>query len=157
MLGVQGYPTSRPQNELTKMLDPHPMERKMELAELIVSDFHGKDAGRKAAEHFQRVFRDRQAPEESIEIYVQWDSKVGGVWREDLKNGDIRDLGPWLPFDVATTGIEKWSKLLTQTKRVPSASEAERLMKQGAVEIDGDLLKDPTAKINLTEKSKFSS
>src|SRR5438876_12152114 len=42
----------------------HPMDAKMRLAEEVISDFHGKEAGRKAAEHFQRVYRDRQAPEE---------------------------------------------------------------------------------------------
>ncbi len=151
MLGAQGYPTNRPQNELTKMLDPHPMERKMELAELIVSDFHGKDAGRKAAEHFQRVFRDRQAPEQSVEIYIQWDPQAGGEWREDLKDPNIRELGLWLPLAVGPSGSEKWTRILVQTKRVDSASEAERLMKQGALEVDGTLLKDPTARINLAE------
>src|SRR6266571_4937951 len=43
----------------------HPMDAKMRLAEEVISDFHGKEAARKAAEHFQRVFRDRQAPEEA--------------------------------------------------------------------------------------------
>src|SRR5207253_8680300 len=43
----------------------HAMDAKMRLAEEVISDFHGKEAGRKAAEHFQRAFRDRQAPEEA--------------------------------------------------------------------------------------------
>src|SRR6266571_5807365 len=43
----------------------HPMDAKMRLAQEVISDFHGQDAARKAAEHFQRVFRDRQAPEEA--------------------------------------------------------------------------------------------
>ncbi|MGH9742188.1 MAG: tyrosine--tRNA ligase [Candidatus Acidiferrum sp.] len=130
----------------------HPMDVKMRLAQEVIASFHGKEAARKAAENFQRVFRDKQSPEESIEIYIQWDSKMGGVWREDLKNRDIMGLGQWLPLNVAANGIEKWSKLLTQIKRVVSASEAERLMKQGAVEIDGNLMKDPASEINLTEK-----
>ena len=95
----------------------------MELAEVIVSDFHGKDAGRKAAENFQRVFRDRQAPEESTKSDRPVGLQGGRSLREDLKNGDIRDLGPWLPLDVATTGIEKWSELLARTKRVPQPAK----------------------------------
>ena len=64
------------------------MEVKMRTGqELIVSGFHGRDAGRKAAEHFQRVFRDRQAPSEDQSKSMSVDSKVGGLWREDLKNG----------------------------------------------------------------------
>src|ERR1700690_2343603 len=43
----------------------HPMDAKMRLAEEVVSGFQGGDAGRKAAENFQRVFRARQAPEEA--------------------------------------------------------------------------------------------
>src|SRR5437764_2269504 len=43
----------------------HPMDAKMRLAEEVISDFHGQEAPRKAAEHFDRVFRDRQAPEEA--------------------------------------------------------------------------------------------
>jgi tyrosyl-tRNA synthetase len=130
----------------------HPRDVKVDMATDVVRDFHGALAATEAAREFRRVFRDRQAPEEPVEIYVQWETKAGGVWREDLKNGDIRHLGQWMPLEVAATGIEKWSRLLTQIKRVASASECERLMKQGAVEIDGNLLKDPTAKINLTEK-----
>jgi tyrosyl-tRNA synthetase len=130
----------------------HPMDAKMKLAEEVVSDFQGADAGRKAAENFQRVFRDQRAPEEAPEVFVRWDTKAGGLWREDLKPGDTTALGQWQPLRVAPSGIEKWSKLLVQLRRVPSTTEAERLIKQGAVEIDGDLLKDPSAKVNLNDR-----
>src|SRR5882757_9696545 len=43
----------------------HPMDAKMRLAQEIIIGFHGESAARKAAENFQRVFRDRQAPEEA--------------------------------------------------------------------------------------------
>src|SRR5438105_3337269 len=43
----------------------HPMDAKMRLADEVIRDFHGQEAARKAAEHFQRVFRERQAPEEA--------------------------------------------------------------------------------------------
>src|SRR3974390_2107729 len=46
----------------------HPMDAKMRLGEEIVSGFHGPEAGRKAAENFQRVCRDRQSPSEMREI-----------------------------------------------------------------------------------------
>ena len=153
MLGTTGHHGHDPSARvIDKILDPGPMERKMELAELIVRDFHGKDAARKAADNFQRVFRDRQAPEQSAEVHIQWDAKAGAVWREDLKDPNIRQLGPWLRLEVAPNGNEKWTKILFQTKRVGSASEAERLIKQGALEVDGTLIKDPTAKIDLAEK-----
>src|SRR5271167_1605846 len=37
----------------------HPMEAKMQLAHAIIAGFHGEDAAKKAAEEFQRVFRER--------------------------------------------------------------------------------------------------
>src|SRR6201987_5581501 len=43
----------------------HPMDAKMKLGEEVVSTFHGAEAAGKAAENFQRVFRDRQAPAEA--------------------------------------------------------------------------------------------
>ena len=43
----------------------HPMDAKMQLAEEVVSGFHGAEEAQKAAAHFQRVFRDRQAPAEA--------------------------------------------------------------------------------------------
>jgi tyrosyl-tRNA synthetase len=43
----------------------HPMDAKMQLAREVISTFHGEEAAHKAADNFQRVFRDRQAPEEA--------------------------------------------------------------------------------------------
>ena len=41
----------------------HPMDAKMSLAQEIIAGFHGVDAAAKAAAEFQRIFRDRQAPQ----------------------------------------------------------------------------------------------
>jgi len=130
----------------------HPMDAKMRLAEEVVSGFRGPEAGRKAAVNFQHVFRDRKAPEKTTEIFVRWDPEAGGLWHEDLKSTVVQEQGPWLPLQVAANGIEKWSKLLVQLQRLNSASEAERLIKQGALEIEGKVIKDPLAKIDLSEK-----
>jgi tyrosyl-tRNA synthetase len=130
----------------------HPMDAKMRLAEEIVSGFHGPDPSRKAAENFQRVFRDRQSPKETTEITVAWDSRAGAVWREDVLKGDIREMGQFTTLNIPEIGIEKWSKFLVLLKRVVSVAEAERLIKQNALEIDGETLADPMARINLAEK-----
>jgi tyrosyl-tRNA synthetase len=152
MLGVRGYTSDQPQSELAKMLNPHPMERKMELAELIISDFHGKEAARKAAENFQRVFRDRQAPEEMTEFKVTWAPGVGGFLSE--KKGDL--VYP-TRLTISPNGIEKWSKFLVTLGQVASVSEAERLIKQGAVEINGQIMSDPAARIDLNEKTVYAA
>jgi tyrosyl-tRNA synthetase len=103
----------------------HPMDAKMRLAEEVVSGFHGAEAGRKAAENFQRVFRDRQAPTEAPVQKIP--------------------VGP----------ARKLTVLLTELKLVPSKSEAERLIKQRGVEIDGICVQDPRKEMDLTKPGEF--
>ncbi len=103
----------------------HPMDAKMRLAEEVISDFHGKEAARKAGEHFQRVFRDRQAPEEAPTV--------------KLPKGSAKKL----------------TALLVELKLAPSKAEAERLIKQKAVEIDGLAVDDPRKEVDLTKACEF--
>jgi tyrosyl-tRNA synthetase len=49
----------------------HPMDMKMSLAQEIIAGFHGAAASEKAAAEFQRIFRDRQAPQEMKEIVLK--------------------------------------------------------------------------------------
>jgi tyrosyl-tRNA synthetase len=103
----------------------HPMDAKMRLGEEVVSGFHGPEAGRKAAENFQRVFRDRQAPTEAPVQKIP--------------------VGP----------AKKLTALLTELKLAPSKSEAERLIKQRGVEIDGVCVEDPRKEMDLTKPGEF--
>jgi tyrosyl-tRNA synthetase len=103
----------------------HPMNAKMQLAEEVLSGFQGQEAGKKAAENFQRVFRDRQAPEEA-------------------------------PAEkVARGAAKKLTALLVELKLSPSKSEAERLIKQRGVEIDGVCVEDPRKEIELGRPVEF--
>jgi tyrosyl-tRNA synthetase len=103
----------------------HPMDAKMRLAEEIVSGFHGPDPARKAAENFQRVFRDRQSPSD-------------------------------VPTQKIPTGPpKKLIVLLVELKLAPSKSEAERLIKQGAVELNESRVDDPRADLDLTKPAQF--
>lgn len=103
----------------------HPMDAKMRLAREVVSTFHGEDAARKAADNFQRVFRDRQAPEEAIV--------------EKLPRGPAKKL----------------TALLVDLKLISSKSEAERLIKQGGVEIDRVRIDDPRKDVDLSKPVEF--
>jgi len=103
----------------------HPMDVKMLLAQEVVSGFHGEAAGRKASEMFQRVFRDRQAPQEA-----------------PVKN-------------VAAGAPQMLKALLTTLGLASSVSEAERLVKQGAVEIDGQRIDDPRKEVDLSKGRDF--
>jgi tyrosyl-tRNA synthetase len=103
----------------------HPMDAKMRLAHEVIGGFHGEDAARKAAENFQRVFRDRQAPIEAPVVKLA--------------------RGP----------AKKLISLLVELKLAPSKAEAERLIKQKAVEIDGVTIDDPRKDIDLSKPTEF--
>jgi len=103
----------------------HPMDAKMRLAQEVIAGFHGEDAARKAGENFQRVFRDRQAP---VEARV-----------EKLPRGPAKKL----------------TTLLVELKLIASKSEAERLIKQGGVEIDEVRVEDPRKDIDLSKPAEF--
>jgi tyrosyl-tRNA synthetase len=103
----------------------HPMDLKMKLGQEVIADFHGEDAARKAAENFQRVFRDRQPPEESPVVRLP--------------------KGP----------AKKLMALLVDLNLAPSKAEAERLIKQKAVEIDGVTIEDPRKDIDLSKPLEF--
>jgi tyrosyl-tRNA synthetase len=91
-------------------LDPtvSPMEAKLALARFIVERSHGKEAARRAEDHFTRVVREHQAPEEVPET--------------ELPAGDPLHL----------------PALLVQYLGVGSTSEARRLIAGGAVKVGGE-------------------
>jgi tyrosyl-tRNA synthetase len=103
----------------------HPMEAKMQLAHAIIAGFHGEDAAKKASEEFQRVFRDRQAP-------VEAPTKK-----------------------LARSGPTRVSTLVFISDLASSRSEAERLIKQGGVEIDGERISDVKHEIDLSKPREF--
>jgi tyrosyl-tRNA synthetase len=53
-------------------------------------------------------------------------------------------------------GPEKWSKLLAYLGEAPSASEAERVMKQGGFEVDGQTVQNPAARLDLTRPARYA-
>lgn len=90
----------------------HPMEAKIDLARMIVTDFHSAADAARAAEEFNRVVRRREVP------------------------SDIQSVP--LPEGVRTPAGMRVDKLLARTGLVPSVSEAVRKIKAGAVEINGE-------------------
>jgi tyrosyl-tRNA synthetase len=89
-----------------------PMEAKLELARFIVRRSHGDEAARTAEEHFTRVVREGEAPDEVPEAVLTGDGEVH------------------LPA------------LLVQHLGVPSTSEARRLISQGGVKVNGEAVND---------------
>jgi tyrosyl-tRNA synthetase len=85
-----------------------PLEAKLELARFIVRRSHGGEAARAAEDHFTRVVRRHEAPDEVPEIA--------------LPDGDPVHLPAFL--------VEQMG--------VASTSEARRLIQQGGVKVNGD-------------------
>jgi tyrosyl-tRNA synthetase len=46
------------------------------------------------------------------------------------------------------TGSKKWSQVLSLLKEIESGSEAERVIKQGGMEINGKIVNDPASKLD---------
>ena len=85
-----------------------PMEAKLALARFIVRRAHGDEAAQQAEEHFTRVVRQGEAPEDVLELA--------------LPEGDPVHL----------------PRLLTEQLGVSSTSEARRLIAQGGVKLNGE-------------------
>ena len=89
----------------------HPKRAKEGLAMRIISDFHGEAAAKEAREEFERIFARRGEPDEVPEH------------RFTVSGGRVH-----LP------------KLLTAVGLAASRSEVQRLLRQGAVRVDGEKL-----------------
>ena len=121
----------------------HPMAVKMSLAKEIIAGFHGEVAAEKAFAEFQRVFRDRLAPEEMQEISLK--RRSDGFLETQT-------------HDVALQVISaspKWPQLLKYLSLAESISEAVRLIEQGGLEVNGKALKDPTVRFDTSVDASY--
>jgi len=112
----------------------NPRDIKFLLAEEIVNRFHGEGSGNNAKEEFQSRFQKGNNP------------------------SDIKEITISLQEQSITL-----AKVLKEAKMVPSTSEALRLIKQGAVRIEGKKILDSKHEISLNSsllyqvgKRKFS-
>ena len=98
------------EQDLPKDVDP--LEAKLALARFIVGRSHGEAAASQAEDHFTRVVREGQAPEEVPEA--------------PLPDGDPVHL----------------PAVLVEVLGVGSTSEARRLISQGGVKLDGEVVSE---------------
>jgi tyrosyl-tRNA synthetase len=87
----------------------HPKDAKVKFAEEMVERFHGRPQAEAAHETFEKLFRDREIPD---------DVEVVNMKRQEVEK--------WLP------------KLLLNLGMVPSTTEGKRMVGQGAVSINGN-------------------
>jgi tyrosyl-tRNA synthetase len=106
----------------------HPKRAKEDLALEIVERYWGKDEAIKAKEEFERIFKDRGVPDE-IPVRI-----IPGSGHLALHGPKVSGSGGpninWLPQVMKDTGLAK------------STSEAIRLIKQGGVKLNGNIVTD---------------
>ncbi|HUX08899.1 MAG TPA: tyrosine--tRNA ligase [Acidobacteriota bacterium] len=97
----------------------NPMQAKIRLAKLIIGDYHGAAAAKEAEEAFSSTFSKRQVPDD-------------------------------IPETAIKAGVELWLiQLLSDNGLVASKGEGRRLVRQGAVSIDGDKVSDEELRLIL--------
>ncbi|MCX7965763.1 MAG: tyrosine--tRNA ligase [Syntrophorhabdaceae bacterium] len=90
----------------------HPKDAKVKFAKEIIARFHSKEAAEAAHLNFEKVFKEKEIPEDIETIEIKKD-----------------EVERWLP------------KLLFNTGMVSSTSEGKRMISQGAVMINGEKVK----------------
>jgi tyrosyl-tRNA synthetase len=109
-------------SEIEKMkTESHPMQAKKDLAARIVTDFHSAEAAVKASEDWAKQFQKGEAPDSIEETRIEApDNKL------------------------------RIDKLLARAGLAGSVSDAGRMIKQGAVKANGELVTDPTTVLDIT-------
>jgi len=104
--------------------EAHPMQAKKDLARRIVSDFHSAEAVAKAGEDWAKQFQKDEVP--SLIELVQ-------VKLDDVKTEQLAGEGFWQI---------RLDKLLHKAGLSDSVSDAQRKLKQGSVQIGGEVKKE---------------
>ncbi|MBN4068966.1 tyrosine--tRNA ligase, partial [Desulfotalea psychrophila] len=96
----------------------HPKEIKKQLARELTARYHSDEAAIQAEQNFEKVFRKGGLPDDIPEKKIQSDEAI------------------WLP------------KLLMDLEMVKSTSDGRRMVKQGAVSLDGEKVKDMNTNVS---------
>jgi len=108
----------------------NPRDAKIHLARTLVAQYHTPPEAEAAAQRFARTFG-------------------AGVFPEDAPTVT-------LPADAIELGPVVWLvRLLTAAGTAPSSSEARRLIQQGAVEVDGEAIRDVNHRVVLNHERRI--
>ncbi len=117
-------------NDFIKMKDQiktgvvNPKNCKIDLAKEIVARFYSNSEANDAANEFENIFKNKKLPQNIPQFNIKWDNKR-----------------MWIGYLIKETGFSKGS------------AEAIRLIRQGAVSIDGEKITDSDLK--LEKKQMF--
>jgi tyrosyl-tRNA synthetase len=112
-------------DEIEKLKSQHPMQVKKDLARLIVTDFHSAEAARQAQADWEKQFQRREEPDKLAITYLDVHELISNA------------------ADPTTTNAIGIPKLLHRAGLAESVADANRLLKAGAVSLDGSVLTDP--------------
>jgi len=101
--------------------EAHPMQAKKELARRIVQDFHSAEAAAKAGEDWAKQFQKSEVPESVEEAAI------------DAPENRVRI-----------------DKLVARAGLAGSISDAGRMVKQGAVRVNGTVVNEPTTVLDIS-------
>ena len=101
----------------------HPMALKKELARSIVADFHSAEAAVKAGEDWARQFQKHEVPDDIEEVFMA--------------------------VELTQSGQVRLAKLLEKVGLAESVSDATRKLKQNAVKVNGSVISEPIAALDL--------
>ncbi len=104
----------------------NPMLLKKELGEMLVEMYHPKGSGQSAREEFERIFSQKQLPEDMLTQTI----------------GDLRKLGVEGDHPLLVL-------VLTASKLTKSNGEGRRLIEGGGVSVDDGKITDPNYELDL--------
>lgn len=104
----------------------HPRNAKVQTAMSIVERYHGEEAAKGAFEEFERMFVNKDLPDEIESVVMELEAAIVTV------------------VDI-----------LAQANLAASKGEAKRLIQGGGVSVDGERITDIAATVDLTEERTF--
>ena len=117
--------TSVSEKEIKKILSGHPKEAKERLAFEVTSFYHGIDSGRSAQNEFNYIFSQKETPNQpTLTLTYSFPIRISEL--------------------IGTLAVSAQSHI----EKDISKSEWKRLLKQGAIDVDGKTITDGDYKIN---------
>jgi len=122
----------------------HPRAAKAEVAKKLVTLYHGEQAAEEAAVGFDRIFKEKGLPDD-IEIFVV-DTLKHAVITPGTGNLTLTGVAPELEHAVDLV----W--LIKESGGAKSLSEARRLIRQGGVSLDGQVVRDEHMVVRMDQE-----
>ena len=110
------------------MPNAEPVEQKRELARSLVRMFHGEEAAKRAEKHFNTITK-RGVPDDIKTV------QIGATATAHVKPSAEEAVRRWIVNVIVQAGLAKTN------------SEARRLIRSGAVRLDGEVITDETLQI----------